>query len=117
VDAVDGYIGPRAAIETLGRHRAVVTQRLHPALFALSQGVPTALLVDADKVGALDGVDLGPARCTRPADSGARAAALAGALAPNARRGTDLWESLAPARERAARNHDVLAGIVLPAGV
>src|SRR5205085_7792225 len=54
VDVVDGYLGPRAAIEVLGRHRAVVTQRLHPALFALPQGVPTAVLVDAGKVGALD---------------------------------------------------------------
>ncbi len=111
VDTVDGYVGPRAAIETLARHRAVVTQRLHPALFALSQGVPTALLVDADKVGVLDGVDLGPARCTRPTDSGARAAALDAVLTPNARGGVELWESLAPARGRAARNRDVLAGI------
>ncbi len=112
VDTVDGYVGPHAAIETLARHRAVVTQRLHPALFALSQGIPTALLVDADKVGALDGVDLGPARCTRPDDSHARAAALTSALAPNARRGVDLWEALKPARERAAQNRDVLDEIL-----
>src|SRR5207244_1908884 len=90
VDVVDGYLGPRAAIESLGRHRAVVTQRLHPALFALSQGVPAAVLVDADKVGALDGVDLGPARCTRPDDATARAAALRAALAPGPTRGPDL---------------------------
>jgi polysaccharide pyruvyl transferase WcaK-like protein len=108
VDTVDGYVGPHTAMKTLARHRAVVTQRLHPALFALSQGVPTALLVDADKVGVLDGVDLGLARCTRPADSEARAAALTSALAPNARRGVDLWEALKPARERAAHNRDVL---------
>lgn len=114
VDVLDGNLGPRTVIETLARHRAVVTQRLHPALFSLSQGVPTAVLVDADKVGALDGVDLGPARCERPADRGARNAALATVLTPNARRGTELWLSLAPARERAARNRDVLAG-VLPA--
>ncbi len=108
VDTINGYVGPHAAIETLARHRAVVTQRLHPALFALSQGVPTALLVDADKVGVLDGVDLGRARCTHPADSEARAAALTSALAPNARRGVDLWEALTPARDRAAHNRDVL---------
>ncbi len=114
VDTIDGYIGPHAAIETLARQRAVVTQRLHPALFALSQGIPTALLVDADKVGVLDGVDLGPARCTRPADSRARTAALDAVLAPNTRRGVQLWQSMAPARDRAARNRDVLAH-VLPA--
>jgi hypothetical protein len=114
VDVVDGYLGSRAVMETLARHRAVVTQRLHPALFALSQGVPTAVLVEADKVGALDGVDLGPARCERPANPDARRAALAGALAPNARRGVDLWESLAPARARAARNRDVLEGVIVP---
>lgn len=112
VKVVDGYVGPRAAIEMLGRHRAVVTQRLHPALFALSQGVPTAILVDADKVGALDDVDLGPARCTRPADAHARAGALDAALAPDARCGVELWEALAPARERAARNADVLAQVL-----
>ena len=109
VDVVEGYLGPRAAIEVLARHRAVVTQRLHPALFALSQGVPTAVLVDADKVGALDGVELGPARCTRPDDATARAAAVRAALAPDAPRGADLWASLAPAREAAACNRDVLA--------
>jgi polysaccharide pyruvyl transferase WcaK-like protein len=114
VDVVEGYVGPSTAIETLARHRAVVTQRLHPALFALSQGVPTAVLVDADKIGALDGVDMGPARCERPSDPDARRGALAHALGPDTRRGVDLWESLAPARERAARNRDVLAG-VLPA--
>jgi hypothetical protein len=112
VAVVEGYLGPRTVIETLARHRAVVTQRLHPALFALSQGVPAAVLVDADKVGALDGVDLGTARCTRPADATARAAALTAALAPNAPRGFDLWDSLAPARAAAARNRDVLANIV-----
>ncbi len=112
VEVVDGYVGPHAAIGTLAGHRAVVTQRLHPGLFALSQGVPTAVLVDADKVGALDGVDLGPARCTRPADSAAREAALTTVLAPNARRGADLWDCLAPAREQAARNADVLAEIL-----
>jgi Polysaccharide pyruvyl transferase len=114
VEVVDGYLGPRTVIETLARHRAVVSQRLHPALFALSQGVPTAVLVDADKVGALDDVELGPARCRQPADADARNAALDSALAPNARRGVDLWQALAPARERAARNRDVLAR-VLPA--
>jgi polysaccharide pyruvyl transferase WcaK-like protein len=113
VDTIDGYVGPRAAIDALARHRAVVSQRLHPGLFGLAQGIPTAVLVDADKIGVLDGVDLGPARCIRPADSHARSAALDTALAPNARRGTDLWESLAPARERAARNRDVLAGLIL----
>lgn len=112
VDVVDGYLGPRAAIEALGRHRAVVTQRLHPALFALSQGVPTAVLVEADNVGALDGVDLGSARCTRPDDATVRAAALMAALAPDAPRGADLWEFLAPARDAAARNHDVLAELI-----
>ena len=112
VDVIDGFIGPRGAIEVLARHRAVVTQRLHPALFALSQGVPTAVLVDADKVGALDGVDLGPARCTRPDDAAARAAALTAALAPDATRGAALWASLAPAREAAACNRDVLAEVL-----
>jgi polysaccharide pyruvyl transferase WcaK-like protein len=114
VDVVDGYVGPRSVIDTLACHRAVVTQRLHPALFALAQGVPTAVLVDASKVGALDGVDLGPARCPRAADAAARSAALSSALAPEARRGADLWTALHPARERAARNGDVLAGL-LPA--
>jgi polysaccharide pyruvyl transferase WcaK-like protein len=112
VDVVHGYLGPRTVIEMLARHRAVVTQRLHPALFALAQGVPTAVLVDADKVGALDGVDLGAARCARPADAGARAAAFACALSPGARRGVDLWNFVAPARERATLNREVLAGVL-----
>lgn len=112
VDVVDGYVGPQRVIDALACHRAVVTQRLHPALFALAQGVPTAVLVDANKVGALDGVDLGPARCPRAADAAARSAALSSALAPDARRGEDLWTALHPARDRAARNVDVLAGLI-----
>jgi polysaccharide pyruvyl transferase WcaK-like protein len=112
IAVVEGYLGPRTVIEMLARHRAVVTQRLHPALFALSQGVPAAVLVDADKVGALDGVDLGPARCASPSDDEARGAALDSALDSNARRGVDLWEALALARDRAALNRDVLAELL-----
>ncbi len=112
VDLVDGYVGPRAVIEILGRHRAVVSQRFHPALFALAQGVPAALLLANDKIGALASADLGSLVCTRPEDPIARGAALRTALDPGARAGQDLVDALLPATRAAQRIATVLQKVL-----
>jgi exopolysaccharide biosynthesis predicted pyruvyltransferase EpsI len=115
VDAVAGFRGPAEVITLLSRQRAVVTQRLHPAVFALGAGVPTAVLTSAGKLGVFDGVDLGPAFCATPETPETRRAALDAVLRADAPRGRALWEAIAPARERAARNADILASLALGA--
>ncbi len=117
-ELVDGYVAPREAVEILGSKRAVVTQRLHPALFALAQGVPAALLLAAEKAGVLAGTALGDLVCVRPDDAEARTSAIDAALDPSARRGRELHEALAPATRRAELNvaalRDVLSSLSSP---
>ena len=108
VDAIDRYLGPRDIMTRVAGMRAVVSQRLHPGLFALASGVPAALLTESNGVGVLEGVDLGAARCPDPTDPLARAVAIDAVLAPDALQGRALWEALSPARERAERNRSVL---------
>jgi hypothetical protein len=113
VDAVAGIRGPTELIALLSRQRAVVTQRLHPAIFALGAGVPTAVLTSASKLGVFDGVDLRPAFCATPGVPETRRAAIDAVLRADAPRGRALWDAIAPARERAARNADILASFAL----
>jgi polysaccharide pyruvyl transferase WcaK-like protein len=115
VDAVAGFRGTAELITLLSRQRAVVTQRLHPAIFALGSGVPAAVLTSAGKLGVFDGVDLDAAFCATPEVSETRRAAIDTVLRADAPRGRALWDAIAPARERAARNADILASFALGA--
>jgi polysaccharide pyruvyl transferase WcaK-like protein len=112
IELIDGYIGPREAIDLVGRHRAVVSQRLHPALFALAQGVPAAVLLSADKLGVFAGADLGRLVCSRPSDAVERANALDAALGSGARAGRALQEALLPATRRAELNASALSEVL-----
>jgi polysaccharide pyruvyl transferase WcaK-like protein len=112
VTLVDGYLTPTVAIETLARCRAVVTQRLHPAIFALGHGVPAALLLGGDKVAVLDGAGVGDLVCRTPEDPKARARALEAALGVGAPRGPELRTRLDPVVERAAKNLEVLRAVL-----
>jgi Polysaccharide pyruvyl transferase len=108
----DGGAGWAAAIEMIGTHRAVVTTSLQPALWAMAQGLPSALLLDSQESGTLDGVDTGGTLCTRPEVDALRRAAIAAALDPSALKGPALWHALAPARHRAALNAPALIGVL-----
>jgi polysaccharide pyruvyl transferase WcaK-like protein len=49
VRTVPGYLAPRSCTELIARHRMLVSTRMHPAIFAVCRGVPTALLTQAYK--------------------------------------------------------------------
>jgi polysaccharide pyruvyl transferase WcaK-like protein len=108
VTVVEGYLTPDQVISTFGSCRAVVTQRFHPAVFALGRGVPAALLLGGDKAGVLDGVGLDRMVCRHPEDPAARKGAIDYVLGANAPRGATLVEQLRPVLDRAAQNRDVL---------
>jgi hypothetical protein len=112
ITVIEGGDGPATAIELTRTHRAVVSMSLQPALWALAQGVPAALLLDSQESGVLDEVETGAARCTDPEDGAARRAAIVAALDPGALKGPALWHALAPARHRAALNAPAVIGVL-----
>jgi polysaccharide pyruvyl transferase WcaK-like protein len=104
VRVVDGHVSACDAVLHAAAQRAVVTQRLHPGIFALASGVPAALLVGS-KLDVLHGVALDTALVPHGSPVGARRAIRA-VLDPTARRGRRLWSTLEPARVAAARTAD-----------
>ncbi len=90
-------------VRIVGDQRAVVTQRLHPGLFALGLGIPTALLVGR-KLDVLHGVGLRAGLGVDPDAPDEIDVAVRAALDPTATRGPALWGRLEPARHAAARN-------------
>ncbi len=58
----EGYLAPKRCAELIGGHRALVSTRMHPAIFGVTQGVPTVLVTEAYKATAMfDGLGLGEA--------------------------------------------------------
>jgi hypothetical protein len=108
VDVVEGYLSPQEAIRRFGACRAVVSQRFHPVVFALAQGVPAALMLAGDKAASLDGLDVERLVCRAPDDESARRQTLDYALGSAAPCGSELIERLQPAFDRARRNVDVI---------
>jgi hypothetical protein len=106
VRVVDGYVSACDAVRHAAGQRAVVTQRLHPGIFALASGVPAALLV-GEEIDVLHGVVLDAATLPHGSPVDARRAIRA-ALDPTARRGHRLWSTLEPARAGAARAADLV---------
>jgi colanic acid/amylovoran biosynthesis protein len=53
VETVRGYIAPLRCADLIASHRALVSMRMHPAIFGMSRGVPTALLTEAFKATAM----------------------------------------------------------------
>jgi polysaccharide pyruvyl transferase WcaK-like protein len=96
-----GYLAPGRCAELIAGHRGLVTTRMHPAIFGLSLGVPTALVTRAYKATSMfAALGLGHAIVDR-ADPAAVAARLSTA-APDA----------AVARERAGWNDALVARLL-----
>ena len=112
VEVVEGYLTPQDAIARFGACRAVVSQRFHPVVFALAQGVPAALLLAGDKAAVLDGLGLDRLISREPEDESARRRTLDFMLGSTAPRGPKLTELLQPVLERASRNVDVMRGVL-----
>ncbi len=45
----EGYLAPGPCAKLVGRHRALVTTRMHPAIFGVALGVPTVIVSEAYK--------------------------------------------------------------------
>lgn len=112
VHLVEGYVGPTEAIALYRSQRAVVSQRLHPMLVAVSQGVPAALLLSANKAGVLSGGGVERFVCRQPTNAAARRRALDAVLNRKAVSGAELWAKLDPLRQRAALNVQVLSTVL-----
>lgn len=54
-DVVDGYMPPSAVMEKIGSLRALITMRMHPAIFAAIAGTPFVLSLDGQKRGVFAG--------------------------------------------------------------
>jgi polysaccharide pyruvyl transferase WcaK-like protein len=111
VRTVPGYLPPRACADEIAGHRMVVSTRMHPAIFGVSRGVPTALLTQAYKaVGMFAMLRLGGVVIDDP----------------NPAAGLDRWLSRGPAkhspadlsvaRERVAINDDAVRRLLAAAG-
>jgi hypothetical protein len=74
-----GYIPPWRFVELLAMHRGVVSMRMHPAIFALSAGVPAVVVSDAFKISEMFRA-LGLGDVVVPAGEVARAAQRLGDL-------------------------------------
>ena len=49
----EGYFAPRRCAEAIAAHRALVTTRMHPAIFGVALGLPTVLVSHAYKATAM----------------------------------------------------------------
>jgi polysaccharide pyruvyl transferase WcaK-like protein len=101
-------MGPSQAIELVRASRAVVTMRMHPALFAAGADVPFALVLDGQRTGVFAGTSLTDA-IAPPGDEGAVSALVERTLtAPS----PSPWVALAPLRARYEVMRDRLAPLV-----
>lgn len=108
VEVAEGYAAPLDFAERVSGRRAVMTMRMHPAILALSRGVPAVVIDPGFKTrGVLSEAGLGEyiLDAGEPAEIAARVAELAG---PEALRGRDLWARLDEGRRRAASNDEVV---------
>jgi polysaccharide pyruvyl transferase WcaK-like protein len=92
-----GYVPPARAIELAGTCEALVSMRMHPALFAAGAGTPYALVLGGQRTGVFSGSTLAD-RIVAPRDAGGVAAAVRAVLAEPAPAAT--WDALAPLRSR-----------------
>lgn len=116
VELVAGYVPPLKAIEAAAGCRAIVTMRLHPALFAAASGTPFGLVLDGQRTEVLADTPLA-GRVASPHDRAAIAAVIGRAV--GGQDDEDFWESLGPLRARLAdvgRRLGVWLAAVTPGG-
>jgi polysaccharide pyruvyl transferase WcaK-like protein len=90
----------------IGEHRALVSMRMHPAIFGLASGVPTVLANEGFKAsGTFEGLGLGAALASGPALAADRLQVLL-------RRRPGEVIDLEPARRRAALNDEVVERVL-----
>ncbi len=113
VELVKGYVSPDKAIVLVRQSRALVSMRMHPALFAAALDTPFTLVLGGQKVEVLAGSHLRD----RIVDPSAATAVLAGAVARSVGSGggSGQWMALDPLRIRLdevrSRLADFLAGL------
>jgi polysaccharide pyruvyl transferase WcaK-like protein len=108
VEVAEGYVAPLDFAERVSGRRALLTMRMHPAVLALSRGVPAVVIDPGFKTrGVLSEAGLGDfiLDSGEPEKIAARVAELAG---PESLRGRELWARLDAARGRAASNDEVV---------
>jgi colanic acid/amylovoran biosynthesis protein len=110
VETVPGYIAPLRCADLIASHRGLVSMRMHPAIFGICRGVPTALLTDAFKATAMfEMLGLQDVLVRSGDGPGVIDAKLRRGGAENAR-------GLENARARAAANDDVVRRLVAAVG-
>ena len=116
VHTVEGYLSPNRCRELITGLRALVSMRMHPAIFGLSLGVPSLLLLDDFKATA-QFPELGlNAYLASPALAGdALGAAISGVFNSPGPRGGELWERLDEARRRCDGNNAVVSRLLAAA--
>jgi polysaccharide pyruvyl transferase WcaK-like protein len=108
VEVAEGYLSPFAFADAVAGRRALLTMRMHPAILAMSRGVPAVAIDPGFKtLGVLAEAGVGDAilQAAGPDEITARVAAAA---APQAPRGAALWARLDEARRRSAVNDEVV---------
>jgi polysaccharide pyruvyl transferase WcaK-like protein len=111
VERTTEYLPPLRFAERLATHRAVLTMRMHPAILALSRGVPAVLMNTGFKV-------QGMASALRLEDLLARGhepqslVSQVLAACDGGPRGEELWRRLEEARRRADRNQLVVEALL-----
>ncbi len=96
VEVLTGYVPPERAIALVAGSRALVSMRMHPALFAAALNTPFCLVLGAQKVGVLEGTSL----LDRVVDPGNAASVAEGVAKAVWTRGEGQWTDLAPLRDR-----------------
>lgn len=91
-----GYVPPDQAIALIAGSRAVVSMRMHPALFAAALDTPFCLVLGAQKAGVLEGTSL----LGRVVDPGNATNVPEGVAKAVRRPGEGQWNALAPLRDR-----------------
>jgi polysaccharide pyruvyl transferase WcaK-like protein len=111
VDCTTEYLPPLRFAERVATHRALLTMRMHPAILALSCGLPVVLLNPSFKVaGMASGAGLEEVLTTdhEPAPLISRVLAAC----DGAPRGAELWRRLEEARRQSARNRLVVEALL-----
>ena len=97
VEVIEGYVSPEKAIALVGGSRALVSMRMHPALFAAALDTPFSLVLGGQKAEVLSGSSLRD-HVVDPVDQPAVDRAVVSLIGSES--GSGQWMALAPLRLR-----------------